>query len=585
MCGILIYSSDQPIRESEFNMMRDTLAHRGPDGYGSHFLENNQVALGHRRLSIIDLSEKGKQPMTNEHGDIWLTYNGEIYNYQVLRNELIECGHSFISNTDSEILIHGYEEWGTEILNRLQGMFAFALYDKKKSEWFIARDHFGIKPLYYYQQGSTFIAASELKAIVAWPDIQKEIDWSSVADYLVYRFIPNPKSIWKNSGKVRPGSYMIIDASTGSIKREETYWNASDFIDDSQAFNQEYFFSILTESVQDHMISDVDVGVFLSGGLDSSTIASIASSDKQNLHSYSMGFEGWSRSEHKAAEEVAKSLNLIQHTKLLQKEKLDRIDEIMRIYDEPQGGSSFLPTIALSEFAAENHKVILAGDGGDELLGGYNWHPEITGLRPDLTEWILKKKFQTRVSQKYHELLSWSGLSFGHIDKLITDYSPHRASSEDLYTGYLTEYSNSIKQVQLLDIHTFMTDVFLPKVDRASMASSLEIRVPFLNHKLFEYVLSCKSDGYYNEGDQKRPLKKLLQNVVSENILNKPKQGFGAPINAASDIAFCREEILSGSLVKNGLFNRKVLADLSDKKGFKAIWPMFLFQKWFDTWN
>ncbi|MEL7147418.1 MAG: asparagine synthase (glutamine-hydrolyzing), partial [Bacteroidota bacterium] len=276
MCGIIAQMNFlEPVNQAIFDVARDTMFHRGPDGAGSEFFEDGRIGLGHRRLSIIDLSEAGRQPLSNEDETIWLSFNGEIYNYPDLRNILEGKGHRFSTNTDSEVLVHGYEEWGTEIVNHLKGMFAFVIWDSLKKEMFVARDHFGIKPVCFYQDKNTFVVASELKAIVALPDVPADIDFRSVADFFTLRYIPSPQSIWKGIKKLQPGHCMMVHAD-GHVK-VWPYWQPhfqQNRINEKTATEQ--LDDLLQTAVREQLQSDVSVGLLLSGGMDSSVIADYA---------------------------------------------------------------------------------------------------------------------------------------------------------------------------------------------------------------------------------------------------------------------------------------------------------------------
>ncbi|MGB3799899.1 MAG: asparagine synthase (glutamine-hydrolyzing), partial [Lewinella sp.] len=322
MCGIIGQLNFSGTVDREiFDAMRDTLTHRGPDGYGTELRMEGQLALGHRRLSILDLSERGHQPMANEDGTVWITFNGEIYNYGPLRQELLNCGHVFRSTSDTEVLVHGYEEWGLDaLLGRIKGMFAFGLWDENRRKLFVVRDRFGIKPLVYHADGNRFVFASEIKAVTRDPAFRKEIRQDALADFFIYSYIPHPHTVYEGLHKLRPAHYLEVDADTAK-QRLVRYWSLNErvsplpYAEASERMNE-----LLCQSVREHLVSDVPVGLFLSGGYDSSSVLMHMHDLQQEVDAFSLGFAGSERSEHLPAAEIAAAFDARHHVKLLEYE-------------------------------------------------------------------------------------------------------------------------------------------------------------------------------------------------------------------------------------------------------------------------
>lgn len=588
MCAIIgQYNTDEKIEVSVFNMLRDTMEHRGPDSEGTEVMEQGMLALGHRRLSIIDLSSAGKQPMSNENGSIWVTFNGEIYNYVNLRNDLISKGHVFKSSSDSEVLVHGYEEWGIEILlSKLNGMFAFGIWDSGKKNIVLARDRFGIKPLYYSLQNNKLLFASELRALHAQPNFDREIDWSAAMDFLVHRFIPNPKSIWKSCRKLEPGSYLIISKEL-KIIRHSKYWNLiSDDLRLPEREVQDTFNELMYESVKNHLVSDVPVGLFLSAGIDSSSILHYSAREMDSVNTFSIGFNNWDLSEHYDARAISEIYKTNHADRLLSTDDIEMMNVVSEIYDEPQGGSSFLPTISVSELASKTVKVVLAGDGGDELLAGYNWHRSIFSRSTSLKNRFLTDSMKKNaLATQYWKHLSWTGFSYSDVDMLFGLQCPNLSQKEDLYKSKIQTKENTLKSLQRLDLETYLTDVFLPKVDRASMASSLEVRVPFLNHKLFEYIFSLSVDSYFDPVKSKFLLRNILAKKIPQSILTRPKQGFSSPLDKNKIWSAIASSVQNGSLREKRAINSVELKRILDERNFSKLWSIYLLDNWIKKWT
>jgi len=592
MCGIVgQVNIAEHINEKVFNSMRDTLQHRGPDGAGTEFLRDGKVALGHRRLSIIDLSEAGKQPMSNEDGSVWVTFNGEIYNFQVIRAELEKKGHHFKSHTDTEILVHGYEEWGTELLHRIKGMYAFAIWDDQRKKLFIARDRFGIKPVYYFYDQSRFIFASEIKGIIADNSVSRELDYSAVLDFLVYRFIPSPKSIWKNIKKLPPAHFLEFSVQDNTLNIEK-YWDistAQNKVEEKEIVEKTDH--LLQQSIKEHLVSDVPIGVFLSGGFDSSTLVYYMHKLGYPTQSFSIGFEGWGQSEHRYAKMVADQYQTKHYEYIIKEsENIDNTEELMFYYDEPLGGSSFLPTYTVSKLASQEVKVIMAGDGGDEVFAGYNWYKSIIDTyRRKRALFKIKDRLNDTpyLLNAYYQAMSWAGFDYQSANQLFNDVFSESPIPEKhwLYRKNFDDKNGSLKALQLLDYHTFMPEVILNKVDRASMANSLEVRVPFLDHELTEMMMSLDEGQYYKKGKNKHILFEVIKNYFPKEILYKPKKGFGAPLGSVQEFAKMREVILGGLLLQHQIINQSQIEDYLKTKQVMKLWAVYILEMWYREWS
>jgi len=533
--------------------MRDTMTHRGPDDAGLYVNSRETVGLAHRRLSIIDLSPAGHQPMTNEDGTVWLAFNGEIYNFQTLKTELVAAGHIFQSHTDTEVIIHGYEEWGLDCIKRLRGMFAFALWDAGRERLVLGRDRLGIKPLFYHFKEGDLSFASELKAICASPDIELKLDESAVYDYFTYRYIPTPKTIYRDVWKLPPASYAVLER--GKLTQEQ-YWDP--------AFNSSGVVSVedaaelvqhkLKEAVDLHLIADVPVGVMLSGGLDSSSLLAFAAqSASQPLHTFSIGFDVEQHSETRFARVVADRYNSRHHELTVTREMAQELEiKAIEMYDEPFADSSAIPTLVVSELARDNVKVALSGEGGDEIFGGYGWYSlwwkmkgvdaiplplrRLASLPMRLMPRGFKGKWTMEAAalgpvERYARFIS----AFSRDEKrhlLSKEFLKRFDGYDDFwyFRKYWREDLDPFSRMQYLDLKTYLNDDILTKVDRASMATSLEARVPLLDHELIETVYALPPEVRNRDGQQKYLFRKAISSLLPAEILNRGKRGFSVPL-------------------------------------------------------
>lgn len=593
MCGIIgRWSIKQSIDQHVFKRMRDTLTHRGPDGFGSYFDQETNLALGHRRLSFLDLSETGKQPLCSEDKKVWLTINGEIYNYLEIRQQLIQKGHLFYSTTDSEVIVHAYEEWGIDMLDHIDGMFAFGLWDKQRNKLILARDRFGIKPLYYYiNREGDMIFASEIKAIIEDKTIIRDVDYESMCNYLTYRYVPSPKTIFKNIYKIPPAHYAEFVTPVDfqikcyyDLKAENVLFEKKKVIEKVDEF--------LCQSVKTHIRSEVSVGSFLSGGYDSTTLVKYFSEFEQGFNTFSIGFKDWENSEHQYARIIADKYKTRHFNEILSSDSLDILPALMHFYDEPIADISIIPTYFVSKLASKNNKAVLSGEGADELFAGYTWHRDYL--------WPVSKK-QMRESKKHgwplpenhFNVESYSrAMSMGMFDKiqleLLFNKDLHKFIPDDVawfYKQYFNEQIPVPKRFQMLDLKTFMGELVLTKIDRASMSNSLEVRLPFLSKYIVEFILSLDPSMYFDPEKQKILLYEILKKSrVPRLILRRSKQGFTGPDSYYMDLNFYKKHILNGALVSNKVINNSYIHSLFEQQDHWRLWKITVLELWYLKW-
>ncbi|MAC95774.1 MAG: asparagine synthase (glutamine-hydrolyzing) [Flavobacteriales bacterium] len=589
MCGILgHFKKEGAIDSSIFNQMLNTLAHRGPDGEGIYISEDQKKALGHRRLSFLDLSENGRQPLSNPKGNIWLTFNGEIYNYKELKNKL-KNNYSFKTKTDTEVILAAYEKWGTSFVQHLKGMFAIGILDEHKNKLYLFRDRFGIKPLYYGNFEGNFIFASELKAIMQSGVFPKKLNKSAIADYFVYRYIPSPKSIWENIFKLPPACQLELNLDNFEYKTEE-YWQLStseSIVDESEATTEVK--TILSKSVKEHLRADVPIGSFLSGGYDSSALAVLMKNEGYPPYTFSIGFEDWKNSEHKYADLVAKHLSIPNENILANSESINLIELMPAIYDEPIADISITPTYLVSKLARKKVKAVFSGEGADEIFGGYTWQHN-----------YYKLSRQNSLLQKIKNILSpiktvdfyANAMAMGRFDKkelkkmLHTEL--HSSIPKDTEWFYRKNYNPNLspmKSIQFMDIKCFMAELVLTKIDRASMANSLEVRVPFLDHQLFDKVLSYHEDVYLSPIQTKKLLFENIKTNLPKEILKREKQGFVGPDKYYMNIDFYKKELRASKLVKHNIIKQSYIDNLLKEEYNWKLWKILVFEKWFAHWT
>jgi asparagine synthase (glutamine-hydrolysing) len=619
MCGIcgIIDLNGAPVRRQSIEKMADSLWHRGPDDAGYHF--EPAVGLGHRRLSIIDLNT-GQQPISNEDGSVWVVFNGEIYNYLDLRSRLQSHGHQFRTNSDTEVIVHLYEEVGEQCFSQLRGMFAIALWDRPRRQTILARDRIGKKPLFYSHHDSRLVFGSELKAITAAGEATGEMDITALADYFTFLYIPAPKSIYSEVRKV-PAAHYIVFSANGA--RQQSYWDLR-FSEAEDRSEEEWCGAVhqaLMEAVRVRLMSEVPLGSFLSGGMDSSAVvACMARSLNRPVAACSVGFDEASYSEVQYAQTVAQHLAADYHQTIIHPNATQIVELLAWHYDEPFGDSSAIPTYYVSKAARERVTVALTGDGGDESFGGYKRYlydlednrvramipPSLRKLARPLGQWypILENAPRILRGKSFLQRLAQDPME-GYLSRITIDESVRQSLlSSDLkeqLRGYdpleqfrehyrRPETSDTLSRLQYLDIKTYLTDDICVKLDRASMAVSLEARCPFLDDRLMELAARIPSHLKVRNGSGKYILKKATEAMFPPGFLDRPKQGFGVPIAEwfRSDLREWAHELIFES---DDLLNLPYLRLLWNRHQNKTrdhsaiLWGVCMFRQWQRTFR
>jgi asparagine synthase (glutamine-hydrolysing) len=631
MCGIAGFA-DLTKKSSEeiLNKMACSLPHRGPDGQGVYFHQTGdvQIGLGHRRLSIIDLSSAANQPM--HYNGLHLIFNGEIYNYNEIRNRLIELGHQFVTHSDSEVILHSWEAWGEKSIEQWRGMFAIVLYDERKGELVCVRDRAGVKPFNYYWNHGLFLFGSELKSLLAHPGFMRSINKNAVASFLQYGCVSHPYTIYKDTHKLQPGHLLRLHLSSKEIAITQ-YWNVYDYynkpkldigLEDAIGETEK----ILTESFQYRMVADVPVGVFLSGGYDSSCVTALLQRNStEKIKTFTIGTTNRKMDEAPFAKAIAGHLGT-DHTEYYctSKEALDIIPELPHFYDEPFADSSAIPTILVSRLARRKVTVALSADAGDEIFAGYNRYDYISRYGNKLRSIpkalrIMAAATMGRVSSenipffknKYNfhsrydklknllndpspsELLKNLSQVFNKkdLEKLLaSDFQelPTRHSSMELHA----DSYDPLSYMMAVDYQTYMVDDILQKVDRATMSVSLEGREPFLDQNIIEWAAQLPSDYKYHEGQKKYILKRIVHKYVPKEMMERPKMGFGIPVESwlGNELKELVKEYLREENLDHGLFNpkevNKLVSEFFNGRTEKhlKIWYLLMFQMWYKQW-
>lgn len=643
MCGITGFlsgeSTSQDVATRLIECMTDTLVHRGPDDEGTWVDTNHGVALGHRRLSIIDLSAAGQQPMTSPDGRFVVTLNGEIYNYQDLRTELSEHHYRFRGNSDTEVAAVAFQHFGiAEALERFTGMFAFAVWDREKKVLSLARDRMGEKPLYYALLENDFLYGSELKALRQFPGWNRSIDTDALGLLLRHCYIPGHRTIYQDVYKLEPGCLLQIGSRAGIEKPKITpYWSVDSLAHRESRISETTevirgLEETLLNTIEKQMISDVPLGAFLSGGVDSSLIVAMMQKlSSRKIRTFSIGFDEAEYNEAHFAAAVAEHIQT-DHTELYvsPQQALDVIPKLPLIYDEPFADSSQIPTYLVSALTREHVTVALSGDGGDELFGGYGRY------QVGRDRWSEVERYPSWLRNYVAPALS--SLPYEHLDKLLAILNKFsgnkirfpmtnnriqqklkRVSGEsmhDIYNQLLTLWpepgaivkgfggvdviqdlqpsleplSDFTERMMLTDIHTYLPDDIMVKVDRASMACSLEVRAPFLDPAVVDFAWSISPEIRLMDGQGKWPLREILHNYVPRHLVDRPKMGFGVPIDhwLRNELREWGENLLSvASLSDHGLFHVGPIREkwLAHQKGDANwhywLWPVLMFQAWY----
>lgn len=590
MCGIAGQIKFSGVVNVKYiQAMNDALKHRGPDGEGVYINETASAALGHRRLSFLDLSEQGKQPMCSQNSKLWITYNGEIYNYLELRGELEKQGYRFYSNTDTEVIVNGYQAWGVKVLSKLKGMFAFAIWDEERRELLAARDRFGIKPLYYYTDENSFVFASEIKGIKANAEVNTTLDYTSVVDYFVYRYIPSPKSIWCEVKKLPAAHYLLLKSD--GTHTTGKYWDipfADKVIPDKEAV--ERFDELLSNSVRMHMRSDVPVGSFLSGGYDSSALVYYLHRLGFKPATFSIGFEGWEVSEHLYAEMVARQYKTKHYSLILHSQSLDTLDNLSEVYDEPNGDISIIPTYLICREAAKHTKAVLSGEGSDEILVGYQWQkdfqPKVLTIKEKLLS-LLQFKAKPYLLEYYANAMAMGRYDSAELKSMLTENLHQHINSnpEWYYQSLYRKDLPELKAMQVLDVKHFMGEQVLVKMDRASMANSLEVRVPFLDHEICEFVFQLRTNVYFRPDETKHLLYQNIKQHLPKEILDRKKQGFVGPDKYYMNIEWYRERLSESRLVRDGILKEHYISTLLNSADHWRLWKVAVMELWYRRWS
>ncbi|HXT42297.1 MAG TPA: asparagine synthase (glutamine-hydrolyzing) [Candidatus Angelobacter sp.] len=597
ICGKLQFDTGAKVEPALLRSMMESIAHRGPDGSGKY--TSGPVGLGHTRLAIIDLNT-GDQPISNEDKTIWVVYNGEIYNFQQLRDELLKKGHEFRTTTDTEVIVHLYEEYGVESLSRLRGMFAFALWDEKQQLLLLARDRIGIKPLYYAHTGKAIVFASEIKAILADPSVSCQVDPQSVDKFLTHLCLPGKDTLWKGIRKLEPGCYLVAKGDKSKVER---YWDLRFELDDKwRTMDQacDALYNLVKSTVRDHMISDVPVGFLLSGGVDSTVVLSCAATEtSKRISTFTVGFADAGFADERPYAKLAANRFGTDHHEITitPREFWDFLPTLVRQMEEPVCDPPAVSLHYVSKLARRHVKVLLSGEGGDEAFGGYHSYRNFLLLEK------LKAAagpFKGGLSRAFQvagrvPLFSKIGQFAPYIDTPPAEYYYSRAASPfsyfnrnkgRLYTpGFYdqVDYKRSteviddlfqrvhdrplLDQMQYMDIKTSLPDDLLVKADKMTMGNSLELRVPFLDHKVLEFAASLPSDYRVKGATTKRILKAAFRKRIPKEIIKRKKAGFPIPIERwiQKDL---REEVrqilLSKRCVDRGYFRKESVEALLD---------------------
>ncbi len=629
MCGITGFVDfNKKTNKETLQNMTNVLHHRGPDDSGHNFFENDyaNIGLGHRRLSILDLSKHGHQPMKFNHLEI--VYNGEVYNFKEIRKELEKYNYTFESDSDTEVILKAYHKWGIKAVDKFNGMFSIAIYDKEKAKIILIRDRAGVKPFYYYYEDGLFMFASELKSFHQNAQFKKIINTNVLGMFLQYGYILEPYSIFENTHKLKAGYYLTFDIPSSSFDIKQ-YWDIKEFyekpkLDIGVTEAIEETDKLLKSAFEYRMVSDVPVGVFLSGGYDSSAVAAILQSSRsKKINTFTIGFHEKRYNEAQYAKEVAKHLGT-NHTEYYctQKDALEIIPTLSEIYDEPFGDSSAIPTILVSKLAKQDVTVSLSADAGDEIFAGYSKYDtvlkyyNILAKLPKFSKKILKNSmdifnpekipftnkiynFEARYKKIKNMLESNSPLSMmksiselctvGDIDNLLKN--PYH----QLKTNFTLEVNelSRLSQILMIDYKTYLPDDILTKVDRATMSVSLEGREPFLDYRIIEFAAQLPDELKYKNGQKKWILKQIVHNYLPKNMMDRPKIGFGIPLvkwfrDQLKDILYYYLNEIR--LEKENIFNVHKVIYLRDSflKGknlsVDKLWNILMFEMWYERW-
>jgi asparagine synthase (glutamine-hydrolysing) len=611
MCGIagIVSFHGRPILEDELGDMCAAILHRGPDEGGCYLTQRAGLAM--RRLSIIDLAS-GHQPVSNEDGSVWVVLNGEIYNFQELRAELEGRGHIFSTRSDTEAIVHAYEEYGTRCVEHLRGMFGFALWDERRQQLLLARDRLGIKPVYYAEAGGRLLFASELKSILQLPEMKRELNPSAVAHLFSFLTTPRDEAIVAGVHKLEPGHLLI--ASGGRAPRIERYWDLN--FEPDYGKTEDYFVEsargLIEEAVRLHMVSDVPLGAFLSGGIDSSVTVALASRfSTESLKTFSIGFNESEYNELEYARMVAEQYDTDHHELTLRPDAMASLEDLAWYLDEPFGDSSAIPTYMVSKLAASKVKVVLSGDGGDELFGGYDrylteqqertrWMPagvrRLSGaISRRLPDGMRGKNYLRHAALSGAERYVDSTTLFRQeeLGKLFRpSFAEALADSAPASTRLAgmdrMKNRHYLSALQDSDIRHYLPLDILTKVDRMSMAASIESRVPLLDHKVVEFAATIPPEMQMRGGVTKNILKRAMRDILPAQVIDRPKRGFAVPLNYWFRGALrneVRDLLLGERTQRRGIYDRHHLESLvkrheAGRNLDLELWTLLSFELW-----
>ena len=610
MCGIagkIFFDKNRAVSLADLKRMSDVIEHRGPDDEG-HYNKDN-IGLVFRRLSIIDL-HTGHQPLSNAHGNLWITFNGEVYNFKEERKALEKKGYTFKTNTDTEVIVNLYQEYGENCVDHLRGMFAFVIWDESKKELFGARDRFGIKPFHYYIDNDKFVWGSELKSIVASDDIKRDISLESLDYYFAYGYTPRNQSIYSQIQKLKPGHSFVLKPYDQEKLKIKQYWQVYYKPDYSKSedYWKEALYESLNEAVKLRMISDVPLGAFLSGGVDSSTVVALMALNSQKpIKTFSIGFKEEKYNELKYARILSNKYKTDHHEFIVEPQSIELLPNLVKAYDEPFADSSAIPTYYVSKYTREHVTVALSGDGGDELFAGYGSYDKMMMLHrkkhyPKSLFSLANKLIPDHVHGKgmtYY--LSKNKDNIGAYFNLWKDYERRKVFLPEIKSKLNNNYSENLKidfiknsngdfltKMQQLDMQTYMVDDILTKVDRASMMNSLEARVPLIDHKFAELSFTIPSELKMKGDVKKYILKEAFSKVLPPEIISHKKQGFAVPLSIwfKGDLKeYANDSLRSSNTLYNYLEKRHVEKILNNhQKGMRdyseKIWTLLFLNEW-----
>lgn len=582
MCGICGFTGFED--KALIKKMNNVLSHRGPDDHGT-FLGDN-ITLGHRRLSIIDL-EGGHQPIHNENGDIWIVYNGEIYNHLELRKYLEKQRHEFYTSSDTEVIVHAYEEFGDRFVEKLDGIFAFALWDSERKKLVLARDRLGVKPLYYLEAGDRFLFASEIKSILEYEEVNRELNFAVLPHFFTYRSTPSSETLFQGIKKIPQGHTLTLSNGTITIN---TYWDINNHtgVGESEKSAIDMFKTLFGEAVKKRLMSDVPLGVYLSGGVDSSSVVALASSFTETpLNTFAVGF-GASTDEFEFAQEVAECFETKHHELTVKSNDISKIlPKIVWHLDEPIADPATIPTYLMSELTKKYVTVVLTGEGADELFAGYPKYK------------LFASYFRIIPNSWKYKLFSYSPPS-----NVFNDREKDDLMSDEVYKR---DKSNKNKEINykninlntllISDMKYWLPNYLLMKVDKMTMAHGLEARVPFLDYKLVEFSCKLPANLKLKGVTGKYILRKAMANILPKNIVNRPKKGFPMPLNSwlAGDLKELMMQTLSDSVILKKYFNEnyigkiikgceKSINPITKKRCTDQAWHLLVFALWYEIY-